>query len=109
MVHGGLGSLVGVGLVELVAGRHGGGVHVTMVRVGHSSCMVHRLGLGSDHPARCTVVMVREVRDDWYGAGRLWNNWWGRVYVCLMSLWFFFLELCGLHMLLGLGRCGGCV
>ena len=80
-----------------------------VVRVGHSSSMAHRLGLGSDHPARCTVVMVREVRDDWYGAGGLWNNWWGNVYVGLMSLWFFFLELCRLHRLLGLGRSGRCV
>ena len=82
---------------------------MTIGRVGHSSCMAHRLGLGSDHPTRCTVVMVRKVRDDWYRAGGLLNNWWGSVYVGLMSLWFFFLELCRLHRLLGLGRCGGCV
>ena len=58
MVHDGHGRLVGVGLVALehVAVGHCGGVHIARVRVEHSSCMAHRLG--SDHPARCTVVMV---------------------------------------------------
>ena len=86
---------MGVGLA-----REGGDVHV--LRVGHSSCVAH--SLGRDHPGRGTVVMVREMRDDWCRSGELWGGRCGRILMCLCWGRLWRLELCRLYMLLGLDR-----